>query len=95
MVTPTAGEPLAESGLTWLAVLAVGVLFVTMQVTLSTYGSLGPLLAIVLLCLGILVVLLVYDARRLDARRRADRCGSVRSGRRSSGPERCWCRSPG
>lgn len=67
-VTPTGGEPLAERGPTWLAVLAVGVLFVTMQVTLSTYGSLGPLLAIVLLCLGILVVLLINDARRLDAR---------------------------
>ncbi len=64
-----APAPLADSGLTWLAVLAVGVLFVMTQVTFSSYGAIAPLLGVVLLGLGILVGLLVRDARRLDARR--------------------------
>jgi hypothetical protein len=66
-VKPSAPAPLAESGLPWLAVLAVGVLFVMTQVTFSSYGSLGPLLAVVLLGLGVLIGLLVRDARRSDA----------------------------
>ena len=61
--------PLADSGLTWLVVLAVGVFFVMSQVTFSAYSDITPLMGALVVSLGVLVGLLVRDARRLDSRR--------------------------
>ena len=68
-MTPSQPEPLAESGLTWLAVLAVGVLFVMIAGDVQHVRQHPAAARRVLLGLGVLVGLLVRDARRLDARR--------------------------
>ena len=68
-MTAAQRTPLADSGLTWLSLLAVGVLFVMAQATFSSYGDTPPLLGVVLVGLGALIALLVRDARRVDSRR--------------------------